>query len=458
MSWGYGYGRWMGWAPAMTVGARKAKVKRTIAEYRKEGKSISPVEIQGRTIARTFWGKAWCDNIESYRDYAYRLERGRSYVRSGAVIDLQIGEGAVTALVIGSGEKPYRVSVRIDPMRTADWKALVQRAAGRVSSLFALAQGQLPEELLQDFCNPETGLFPKPREIHFDCSCPDGASCCKHVAAVLYGIGARLDKKPELFFTLRGIDPDSIVSDEVVETLTEGASNELENADLSDVFGISLDADASAPRVQAPAPSHPQGPASQTRPQGLAQGQTLPRQGQARLRRPHQGSPHPPRPLPDGPCQAPRHLPSRRLPLGTRQSHPAPPHPRRPRPPRKILIPPSPPLPSAPHLPVSPRPPPAGGVAARWFSTPWKPLSGLLPHHGSQFSTPWKTTMQVLRPLGGRLGKGQIFFKRPLQDFLRNQHLLVLRHHDGTHRARHRVFHHDAVRLAAQDDADGRLT
>ena len=260
MSWGYGYGRWMGWAPAMTVGARKAKVKRTLAEYRKEGKSISPVEIQGRTIARTFWGKAWCDNIESYRDYAYRLERGRSYVRSGAVIDLQIGEGAVTALVIGSGEKPYRVSVRIDPMRPDDWKALVQRAAGRVSSLFALAQGQLPEELLQDFCNPETGLFPKPREIHFDCSCPDGASCCKHVAAVLYGIGARLDKKPELFFTLRGIDPDSIVSDEVVETLTEGASNELENADLSDVFGISLDADASAPLPPPPASKPPRRP------------------------------------------------------------------------------------------------------------------------------------------------------------------------------------------------------
>lgn len=249
---GYGYGGWMGWAPAMSVGERRAKAEKTIAGLRKKGKDLSPVEIEGRTIARTFWGKAWCDNIESYRDYAYRLERGRSYVRSGAVVDLQIGEGEITALVIGSGSNPYKVSIRIDRMRPADWKALVKRSAGRVSSLMALAQGKLPEEILQDFCNPGTGLFPKPREIHFDCSCPDGASCCKHVAAVLYGVGARLDKRPELFFRLRGIDPDSIVSEEVVETLTDGASSELDNADLGDVFGISLDADA--PAAPPPAP------------------------------------------------------------------------------------------------------------------------------------------------------------------------------------------------------------
>ncbi len=279
MSWGGGYGGWMGWAPAMTVGERRAKAGKTIAGLRKKGQDVSPVEIQGRTIARTFWGKAWCDNIESYRDYAYRLERGRSYVRSGAVVDLQIREGAVDALVIGSGSQPYRVAVRIDPMRPADWKALVQRSAGRVSSLFALAQGQLPEEILRDFCNPETGLFPKPREIHFDCSCPDGASCCKHVAAVLYGIGARLDQKPDLFFALRGIDPDSIVSPEVVETLTDGTSSELENADLADVFGISLDAEAppppppqkvsrkAAPKAKAkPKPKSKPAPSSKTAP------------------------------------------------------------------------------------------------------------------------------------------------------------------------------------------------
>ena len=234
------YSYW-GFKPQPTVLERQQKAAKTIARLRKKGADLSPVELEGRTIAKTFWGKAWCDNIEAYRDFAYRLERGRSYVRSGAVIDLKIQEGAVGALVIGSGRSPYEVVIRIDKMKKPDWDALVKRSSGKIASLMALAQGKLPKEMLEDFCNPETGLFPKPREIHFDCSCPDGASCCKHVAAVLYGIGARLDEQPELFFTLRGINPDSIVSTEVVDTLTDGAANELENADLGDVFGIALD-------------------------------------------------------------------------------------------------------------------------------------------------------------------------------------------------------------------------
>jgi len=236
------YSYW-GFKPQPTVWERQQKAAKTIARMRKKGADLSPVQLEGRTIAKTFWGKAWCDNIESYRDFAYRLERGRSYVRSGAVIDLKISEGAVGALVIGSGRSPYEVIIRIDKMKKPDWDALVKRSSGKISSLMALAQGKLPKEMLEDFCNPETGLFPKPREIHFDCACPDGASCCKHVAAVLYGIGARLDEKPELFFTLRGIDQNSIVSAEVVDTLTDGAASELDGADLGDVFGIALDED-----------------------------------------------------------------------------------------------------------------------------------------------------------------------------------------------------------------------
>ena len=245
------YSYW-GFKPQPTVWERKEKAAKTIARLTKKGMKLSPVEIEGRTIARTFWGKAWCDNIESYRDYAYRLERGRSYVRSGAVIDLQISEGLVKALVIGSGRKPYEIEIRIDKMKKDAWDALVKRSSGKISSLMSLAQGKLPKEMLEDFCNPETGLFPKPREIHFDCSCPDGASCCKHVAAVLYGIGARLDETPELFFTLRGIDPNSIVAAEVVDAITDGAESELAEADLGDVFGISLDAEENADGITAP--------------------------------------------------------------------------------------------------------------------------------------------------------------------------------------------------------------
>ncbi len=233
------YGRWF--PRQMTKYEKAAKAAKTIARLTKKGIALSPVPEFGGRIAKTFWGKAWCDNIESYRDFAYRLERGRSYVRSGAVIDLKLGNGTVDALVIGSGSRPYTVNIGITPMAKDKWDALVKRAAGKISSLMALAQGELPEELLSDFCNHDTGLFPKPSEIDFACSCPDGAYCCKHVAAVLYGIGRRLDDTPELFFTMRGIDPKNIVTEDVVDTLTGDASSELSGADLGDVFGIALD-------------------------------------------------------------------------------------------------------------------------------------------------------------------------------------------------------------------------
>ena len=176
------------------------------------------------------------------------------------MIDLKIDTGKIDALVIGSSSRPYAVGIAIKPMRKDRWNALVKRAAGRISSLMALARGKLPEEMLKDFCDPETGLFPKPSEIRLSCSCPDGASCCKHVAAVLYGVGARLDSAPELFFALRGIDPESIVAADVVDTLTDGSESELEAADLGDVFGIDIDTDSSrqaAKPVRALTPDFP---------------------------------------------------------------------------------------------------------------------------------------------------------------------------------------------------------
>ncbi len=271
MSW-YGYGGYgYGWAfpPKPTVAERKEKAAKMRKQLEAGGRKLSPVELQGRTIARTFWGKAWCDNIESYRDYEYRLERGRSYVRSGNVIDLQIAEGRVDALVAGSDSTPYKVALRIAAADPAKWKALVGRALGRISSLLALTQGKVPEELLKDFCDPATGLFPAPREMKLSCSCPDIAGCCKHVAAVLYGIGARLDKAPELFFTLRSIAPKELVAEEAVETITSGGPSEIAEDDLGSMFGIDLDTadagDASPASPTPPAPPSPEPPAKRKR-------------------------------------------------------------------------------------------------------------------------------------------------------------------------------------------------
>ena len=245
---------WGGFAPQMTVAELEARAERVAARIaKKEKRELKGVKLAGRTIAKTFWGKAWCDNIESYRDYAYRLERGRKYVRCGSVIDLAITKGRVEALVVGSGRSPYAVSIDIKTMPKEKWDDLVKRTTGKISSLMALAAGKLPKELLADFCNVETGLFPKSGEIKLSCDCPDGAVCCKHVAAVLYGIGARLDAEPELFFTLRGVDPQSIISAEtVVDTLTADVSSELASSDLGDVFGIALDAEVAQETVEVP--------------------------------------------------------------------------------------------------------------------------------------------------------------------------------------------------------------
>jgi uncharacterized Zn finger protein len=172
---------------------------------------LSPVKIEGRQIARTFWGKAWCDNLESYRDYENRLPRGRTYVRNGSVVDLQISPREVTAMV--SGSKIYKVKVSIGDVGPAHWKTLCADCSGGIDSLVELLQGRFSKGVMERLCRQDTGLFPRPSEIRFTCSCFDYASMCKHIAAVLYGVGSRLDERPELLFRLRAVDETELLSD-----------------------------------------------------------------------------------------------------------------------------------------------------------------------------------------------------------------------------------------------------
>jgi uncharacterized Zn finger protein len=185
---------WFRWRPYVPVAERRRNAAREIARFRKKGQPIAPVVIQGRVIARSFWGRAWCDNLEAYGDFANRLPRGRTYVRNGSVMDLQVGDGAVRALV--SGSELYRVSVAIKPLPRPRWLAVVKACAGKIDSLVELLQGKLSRGVMQVLIRPQTALFPSPRDISFECSCPDWAAMCKHVAATLYGVGARLDREP----------------------------------------------------------------------------------------------------------------------------------------------------------------------------------------------------------------------------------------------------------------------
>src|ERR1017187_7546982 len=200
--------RWPAYVP---VAERRRKAALAREKLRKKGHTVAPVKIEGRAIATTFWGKAWCENLERYSDYASRIERGRTYVRNGSVVDLQIAPREVTAVV--SGSELYKVKVSINEVGAKLWASICKDCAGGIDSLVELLQGRFAKGVMERICRHGDGLFPKPAEIHFSCSCPDHASMCKHVAAVLYGIGARLDEKPELLFRLRAVNENDLVAD-----------------------------------------------------------------------------------------------------------------------------------------------------------------------------------------------------------------------------------------------------
>ena len=232
-----------GWRPYVSAGERRWQALRKIQQLMKRGHPVSPVKIEGRrAIATTFWGKAWCENLERYSDFSNRLPRGRSYVRSGSVIDLQIAEGEVKALV--SGSSIYDIAVKVTPVSKARWKSICRDCAGTIDSLVELLQGRLSKAVMERICREKTGLFPSPKEIQFSCSCPDWAYMCKHVAAVLYGIGARLDRQPELLFRLHQLDENELITHAGADLrLTKKAAvprNALRSDNLSELFGLDL--------------------------------------------------------------------------------------------------------------------------------------------------------------------------------------------------------------------------
>jgi uncharacterized Zn finger protein len=232
---------WFGWKPYVPAAQRREAARRKTEKLKKQGKSIAPVIIQGRTIATSFWGKSWCENLERYSDYENRLPRGRSYIRNGSVIDLQVKRGEVIAMV--SGSEIYNIRVKISPVADKHWSAICCDCSGSVGSLVELLQGRLSKSVMERVCRKGDGLFPAPHEIKLSCSCPDWADMCKHVAAVMYGIGARLDEKPELLFTLRAVDENELIakaSKGVSFAGTMPTARVLEDDDIGALFGIDV--------------------------------------------------------------------------------------------------------------------------------------------------------------------------------------------------------------------------
>jgi uncharacterized Zn finger protein len=232
--------RWPAYVP---MAERRRKAVLAMEKLRKTGHAVAPVKIEGRAIASTFWGKAWCDNLERYRDYENRIERGRTYVRNGSVVDLQIAPREVTATV--SGSELYQVKISIGEVPKKQWASICKDCTGGIDSLVELLQGRFSKGVMERIYRQGDGLFPKPAEIRFSCSCPDHASMCKHVAAVLYGVGARLDAQPELLFRLRAVDEKGLLARlDSALPLAKGAPDAgkvLADDDLSALFGLDMD-------------------------------------------------------------------------------------------------------------------------------------------------------------------------------------------------------------------------
>lgn len=256
------YDGWGGdWGPYVSVGERQRMAARERARLEKAGRTLAPVVVEGRAIARTFWGVAWCDNLESYSDFESRLPRGRSYVRNGSVMHLAISPGRIEALVCGSSV--YTVDVSVAPVPKARWTRICQDSAGAIDSLVELLRGRFSRGVMERLCRQQDGLFPSPREITFQCSCPDSASMCKHVAAVLYGVGARLDAQPELLFRLRAVNEHDLIAqaDGATRLATRGPSKDkvLANADLSALFGVPMAEGTQRPPTDATPPKRAAG-------------------------------------------------------------------------------------------------------------------------------------------------------------------------------------------------------
>ena len=233
---------YFGYKPYVSVASRRAKALSAVAKANKKGTNYAPIAPYTGAIAKTFWGKAWCSNLEQYSDYESRLPRGRSYVRNGAVIDLQINTGSVQALVMGSSL--YEVNITVQALPEPRWKAVCADCSNSVASLIELLQGKLSKPVMERICAPTTGLFPSPKELKFECSCPDWAGMCKHVAAVFYGVGARMDQQPDLLFKLRHVNALDLVAQASVAKPTASttkSSKVMDASDLGDVFGLDMD-------------------------------------------------------------------------------------------------------------------------------------------------------------------------------------------------------------------------
>jgi uncharacterized Zn finger protein len=189
MSWGWG------WYP-------KAKPRRP----------ANGIKAQSKKFGQTWWASKWLDALERLVDSA-RLGRGRSYARSGQVLNIDITPGRVESRVQGSRPAPYKVQIEINPLSNKEWDKVADAMASQALFAAKLLSGEMPQDIEVAFKQVGVNLFPASRgDLETECSCPDWSNPCKHIAAVYYLLGEQFDADPFLIFRLRGKSKDDIMA------------------------------------------------------------------------------------------------------------------------------------------------------------------------------------------------------------------------------------------------------
>jgi uncharacterized Zn finger protein len=167
---------------------------------------------QRGAIGKSWWAQRWTKALRSIMDSG-RLSRGRSYARRGQVMNIHVQNGEITAKVQGSRRTPYKVSIRVKPLKDADWERVLDLLADQAIFTAQLLAGEMPADIEEAFTAAGTSLFPaSARELETDCSCPDWANPCKHIAAVYFLLGEAFDDDPFMLFRLRGRTQEQVLA------------------------------------------------------------------------------------------------------------------------------------------------------------------------------------------------------------------------------------------------------
>jgi uncharacterized Zn finger protein len=208
-----------------------------------------PIKVEGGIQSRSqrgafaanWWAKRWLAVLDSY-GIGSRLQRGRSYARSGQVLNIDVQTGLIKAHVQGSLPKPYDVEIQVNALPDSEWERVLDTISQQAIFAAQLLDSEMPQEIETAFEEAHVSLFPTTtRDIVTDCSCPDYSNPCKHIAAVYYLLGEQFDRDPFLIFTLRGRTREQII--EALRKRRAAATGELGTSD------ISIEAAPSAPSL-----------------------------------------------------------------------------------------------------------------------------------------------------------------------------------------------------------------